>query len=378
MQLKAIASWLGARSGVSDVGPIGLDLCPDRVHAVQLERAGGALRLCAAASGVSRGGLDHRRELSRALAGPLRQLPFQGRRVVAALPDEQVKLMLLHYEPSAAESEAHQILGLVQERIGDDLERCVIDYVELRQDPDQKKERSALVAVAREEEVTAYLELLRGAGLEAEALEVAPVSLRRLLMRLAEDPGHGNALTIHFGVRRSYLTVLWGRRLILYREIDFGEAKAVAQLGRSLELPPGAAGALLAEYGVGGAAPSDPPSDAGASASEIRRTLQEILTPALSPVAEQVSHALVYTASRTRGESIDLVWVLGPVARWPGIEVLLERLLGRPVRTLDPLGAVGGGRSERILHEGPPCDLALATGLALRGLAAGASEPANE
>ena len=85
-------------------------------------------------------------------------------------------------------------------------------------------------------------------------------------------------------------------------------------------------------------------------------------------MAEQVSNALVYAASRTRGESVELVYLLGPVSRWPGADRLLGELVSAPVRTLDPTAGLRGGDSDA--GSAANADLAVAAGLAFRGMKA--------
>ena len=346
------------------IGPIGFHVAAERVSAVQMERAGEALRVRAAAELELRSPIDSAAELRGCARELLRGRPFSGRDVVSAIPADRVKLMVLHYKAEAARPEADVILGLVDERTPEALDECVIDYVPIRPHMERAGEQSALVAIAREEAVLAHLELLRSAGLRVEALEIAPISVRRLLASLPEQ-SRENALVLHFGPYRSDLTVLWGRRLILYREVDFGEVPAIERLRSSLDVPAETAASLLAEYGM-----DHDVSGAGArgelaDASEIATTIAQILMPSLLGLAEEVANALVYTASRMRGESVDGVYLLGRLAHWPGADRVLEGLVSLPVRVLDPLRALGFDDVRAVPAGSDPC---VAAGLALRGL----------
>ena len=101
---------------------------------------------------------------------------------------------------------------------------------------------------------------------------------------------------------------------------------------------------------------------------EISETVMEILTPGFATVAEQIGNALIYTASRTRGESVDLIYLVGAVAHWPGVDKLISSLTAIPVRILDPLQAITGTRSALppSVSDASP-NIALAASLALRG-----------
>lgn len=368
----------GRSSSAAVTGPIGFDLACDRLHMVQLESQGEGVRVRAAAScdyPADRDailGAPH--ELKSLVASALRSQPFRGRQVVTVMPGDAVKLMVLNYELGAQQSEPELILSLVGERTKEPLDEWVVDYHPIRPSHAKQTELSALVAMAREEAVIRYLELLRRAGLEVEALEIPPVAIRRLVTRLATRDFEEDVMILHLGRESSHLTVLWGRRLILYREIEFGEDRAVELVAKSLDLPLESAESLLVEYGVYPGA-ARPPASAGAApeasarSSEISETVMEILTPGFGGVAEQIGNALVYTASRTRGESVDLIYLVGAAAQWPGIDQLLSSLAAIPVRLLDPIQAITGRHGEARIADAPR--IALAASLALRGFGDG-------
>ena len=365
MKLSEIAASLTHALDRSRSGPIGFDLSSERLSMVQLEKRGPAIRVCAAASLELEDKITSGKKLKAATREAFKGRAFHGRRIVTAMPADDVKLMVLNYQLNEGQDEPSVILSLVEERTGS-LDERVVDYVSVRKPSEKEREHSALVAIAREDAVIEYLELLRAAGLEVEALEIAPIAVRRLVSAVAGDPKRENSLILHFGPRHSHLTVLWGRRLILYRELDFGQDEMIERVCESLDVSPETAAQLLQAHGVAAAAESTGP---GAGSAEVGQTLRQILQPSFGSVSEQAGNALVYAASRTRGESVHCVYVLGPVARWPGFGQLLKTLLRIPVHILDPLEHFGADPSTgegRGLNTAP--DLALAAGLALRGL----------
>lgn len=350
----------------SDTGPIGLVLGAEGLHAVQLDRRGGSVELRAAvaarSSGAQPGLPGSPKELRAFVAQALRGGRFHGRRVVTVAPAEDTKLMVLHYQLAPKQSDAEAILGLVKDRVGAPLEECIVDFLPIRTSG-ERQERSALAAVVRREPLLAFLERLRDAGLEAEAVEIVPVALRRLVAWLGRDETLRNALVVHCGQRRSDVTVLWGRRLLLYHEIDFGEEQTIEDVARTLCVEPELAVSMLRAYGIGGGSEVPVPGAESISAAEIAETVAEILRPSFQALAEHVRKALVYTASRMRGGSVDEIQLLGRIAGWPGAEKLLAEWLGLPVRLLDV------SRAFPRLGELPPSsELALAAGLALRGM----------
>jgi Tfp pilus assembly PilM family ATPase len=272
--------------------------------------------------------------------------------------------MVVNFTLAEGESEPQRILSLVEERIDEPIAECVVDYHSIRASDEDGGDRSALVAVARRDVVISYLELLRRAGLRVDALEIVPVAIHRLAAWLGREERSSHTVLLHGGKRRSHLIVYAGRRLLLYRELEFGEDAAVEALGKALEMGAEEAAALLHRYGVwpdeeGREAVPDP-----AEAVEVAETLRQILKPGAYGLAEEIERAGVYTASQWRGASIDRVWLLGAFARWPRVERLVESLVSVPTSVLDPTTVLA-----RAGEAPPPGDgIALAAGLALRGL----------
>lgn len=350
----------------SRIGPVGVDLGDERLHLVQLQDTTEGVRIRAAASvvyGESRESiLSSPRRLKGLIAEALKSRPFVGRRVVAAMPADQIKLMVLNYELSDPAQEPAVILDLIRERIQQPLEASVIDYLPLRRDNEKPSERSALVAIAPKDRVIDTLELLRSSGLRVEALEIGPGAVRRLVRERARKSHHEHVLAIHFGRHRSYLIILWGRRLLLYRGIDFGVDPVQERVAKALDMTPDAAASLLRDYGA-------VPDPVRPGMEEISGTLAEIIRPCFDALAEQVASALVYAASRTRGQSVDHVYLLGAVARFPGADGLLGSILSIPTLVLDPAVGIPYARDDSVGTDlDSAATLALAAGLALRGM----------
>jgi len=397
---------------------IGLHIGLERVNLMQLQPGVPGPAVRAAASiihGTSRDELISnparlKQLVRRAFAGQ----PFRGTRVVTCLPSDHVKMLLLTYSMSEGTSEADAVIRELRERVHEGLDGMVVDYITVRQeDPSRPKE--AIVAMAARDKVTAYLDVLSESGLEVTALDVAPAALTRLLswVSVAEPATHPNLLLINFGATRSYLTVAWGRRLMLDRSIEFAEQRLLARLKNILDIAGPEAKRLLLERGFGASTGPDdaselahtlkevlrpefaalkrevnqtlmdpeaqaagplPPSDPQAGAdrasdSEIRQTLKEVLRPEFSALKAEVDNTLVYTASKSHGRSVDGIYVVGSIARYPGIEDLLREQFSLPLKILDPFSIFSHRLSDKELSWlWPRSGIAAATGLALRGV----------
>jgi Tfp pilus assembly PilM family ATPase len=106
-----------------------------------------------------------------------------------------------------------------------------------------------------------------------------------------------------------------------------------------------------------------------ATGSEISHTLKEVLRPEFATLKAEVDSTLVYTASRAHGRSVDGIYVVGSIARYPGIEHLLREQFSMPLKILDPFSIFSHRLSKKELAWlWPRSGVAAATGLALRGV----------
>ena len=364
-------SWLASLVNKENTAaPIGVDFAAQRLNMLQRAPGPGGPVVRAAVS------LPYPFERAQLLADPRRlksfvrealaAAPFAGRRVVSVLAPSEVRILPLTVHVPEGQSEPQAVARAVREQLGAAVAESVVDYYQVRSVEAAGPERQVLAAVAASNNVLAYLETLRGAGLEPVALDIGPAAIARLLAAMQED-FEQSVLLINFGASKSYLTVIWGRRLMLDREIDFGEMQLVDRLSRALGLAPDVAHALLREHGIG--TPAGAPHRTGEQ-PDIGRTVREILYQEFAALAEELVRTQVYVASRTRGSTISRVYLNGSVARYRHIQERVEELVRLPVELLDPYKAFHGTGSAAALGNDTH-GIALAAGLALRGEAHG-------
>lgn len=347
--------------------PIGADFAAHGLNLVQAAPRDGGFTLMAAASlpyPLARAELlAAPGELARFVGSALASAPFRGRRVISALPPAEVRILPLTLPVAPNQSEAQAVARAATEQLGVDAANAVLDYYPIRGADGDTSGRQVLVAASDKARVLDYLAMLEAARLEPVALDIGPAAIARLLAAIHGSDIGQSTLLLNFGSARSFVTVIWGRRLMLDREIDFGEAQLAATLAAALELPPETATSLLREHGIGmgarGAADGDP------AHAELRRAIHEVLHPACLALADELAHTQVYVASRTRGSTISRVYLNGSLARYPDIQARIGELIDVPVHLLDPFGAFHD--APRKDEDGIGREIALAAGLALRG-----------
>lgn len=353
------------------VGPIGFELSHEKLHMLQMAFDGGRPRIRAAISvpyPTSRDELfGSPAKLRLLFKTALAAKPFKGNRVITCMPAEDVKLSLTNYQLKDGDDPAQVIVNHALELIDGAVDDWILDYLPVHSRGEGTREHAALIALARREKVLAFLHMLNGAGIEVDALEIGPVAIQRLVTRVCADSALNNVLTINFGRERTFLTVFCGSHLELDREVHFGESELVEKLAAGLEMSEQAAQALLYRHGVASGQPDALQRSNFLDNQEICDTLREIVKPRFLDLADEVQKVVIYTASQMRGASVDHVYLLGSIARWPGADSLLSGLLSLPVTVLNPLDVFPADASTAASADlGPIAGIAVATGCALR------------
>ena len=350
--------------------PIGFDLAHESLHLLQMEKnSQGEHRVRA---GVTVPYPTAKEELIRSpkkfrafVQAALQQKPFSGKVIGSYLPGSMTRLLHLEYEVNPHANTDEAIAKGVIARLGGQLEDFVIDYLQVRTEDLEAKKRSALVSVALKKDVLSFLGLLNGAGLEVAFLEIGPAALRRLLASLDKEKKYPSLLLINFGRAKSFLTILSGRRLLMDREIDFGENKLAAAICNALDIQEKQALDILYKYGMSGDSAKTIVSD---ELKAIADTTREILKPIFFELAENINKALIFMASETRGQTVEGVYLLGSVARYPGADQFISDMFSLPVKILHPLAHFSLANKDAIPKDlDPVVTIAMATGLALRG-----------
>lgn len=368
-RLKAVANGLIKRvPQTRQTFRIGLYFGKDSLNLVQMQGSSGQATIRAIAAlpyGCTR---DEILQRPPVLKGLLRQAyaaqPFKGKNVVSCLPAKAIKITTVSYKPKKDQTDSQALVAELHDRLHDELNNMVLDFMPLRYEQDQVNNSEALVALAPRQTVMSYLELLTNAGLEVDALDVGPAALARLVRHSAargwqEFPLAPNTLLVNIGANSGFLTLLWGRRLILDRAVDFSENRLLARLKQVLNLPQDLAERLL--YGMDAAMTDQ---------EETHRMIAEVLRPDIALLLQEINKTLVYMASKTHGKSIDVLYLASGAARYSRVLGGLQEQLRVPVELINPVSIFASEQARPTLDLalGVKPGITLATGLALRGV----------
>ena len=349
---------------------IGLDLGPDRLNMVQLENHAGNIRIRAMASlpyPCPRQEVDSD-TLKALVKKAYANEPFKGKRIVSCMPADKIKILTVSYHSKEGQSDEDAVVSELQDRYKDELSEMVVDFKILRHGNEHSNKREALVALAPREQVISYLELLSEAGLTVDSLDIGPAALTRLVSHVGSIISHDfpqspNALLINFGAESSFVTVIWGRRLMLDRSVAFSENRLVELLNKVLDMPKEVALSLLYQNTNNNRTSQE-------DLDEASKMVEEVLRPEINQLVQEINKTILHMASKARGTSVDLIYLSGGIAHSPAILNALSSQLESPVKILDPTTTFDAGKYAHLSQMGLGMrgGLALTTGLALRGI----------
>ncbi|MBN1865946.1 pilus assembly protein PilM [Candidatus Sumerlaeota bacterium] len=360
--------------------PIGLDIRDSEVHAVQFEVADGrpALRAAAVWAVPPASEADER---APALLAALRSLSldrrFVGRKVVSALPANQVDVRPLRLRPGVTPEDGAAFQeNLILEARSSLLyspEEAYIDYVPLGTTiEDGQQKYAVLLIAARREHVNRHLAVLRAAHLDCVHIEPgAPAALRML------RDGDGTVAFLDVDADTTSISVGKQGGVLFSRTVSTGTRGMIRSLAQALRISEKEALRTLRTYGT------DPEGSTAydlAMAAEtgllpresLRALLFSFVGQALGRIAEEIRRSLDYFSRQRRGGSIDKAFLVG-VEMPAGMAAHLEKEIGTKVIAgpalaqslqIDPSVGLGGPTPSRDPMPNLPSLAAM--GLALR------------
>jgi len=374
--MTAERQWLDRRRpepGASAYGPIGVNFSQDNLHLVQLERLGdGEIGMRAHAvlpyPGSRADLMAAPAAVAKLVRRGMREGKFRGRKVVSAMPPEQVRVMSVSYPANATDSAANSIAKLMADRVEGSLTDYVVDYVPIRVSS-HDGDRLALVAVSRLEDANAYLDCLAAAGLHVDFLEIGPIAIKRLISFGAIADLQDHVFVLNVGGTSTNLTTISGERLLADQELEFGEQRILAAIANSLDLTEHMARDLIITNGL------DQAADVGAATESsfdpgIVTTLVDIVRPEFLRLVREIERAFLFADSESHGNSRKKIIVAGSIAQWPGAATLLGSLTQTPVESLgrSHMPFAGDAEDNPEISDQLAAEMSAAVGLALRGM----------
>jgi type IV pilus assembly protein PilM len=349
--------------------PIGVDIGHDSVKMLQVEAVGTSLEVTAAAKmplpAEARRNPELRLpEASNLVRQMLRQHPFRGRQIVAALPREIVHTKNLRL-PQMPAAELPAVVRFEGRNVFPfDTDHARVHYLaagEVRQGAEVRQE--VILVAAKDADVNAVVEHLHRAGAVVESLDVEPCALYRSVerfIRRKEDENDVHVL-VDVGARRSQVVIGKGREISFIKPIDIGGFHFHEAVSRKLGITPDEAEALrrrLVEAGE--------PADPAARRDPVRQAVFDATRSPMEELGREISLCLRYYSVTFRGHRPTRLRLIGGEACDPQLQALLNAALVIPVEVGRPLYSVNTSRMKPADRRGSMCEWALALGLSLR------------
>jgi type IV pilus assembly protein PilM len=361
--------------------PIGLDLGSDCIKMIQFEPTGEGLRVCAAAQYYFPPDLPpdspDRRDLAvKAVRRMRRQRGFRGGQVVLAVADSELVIKTIRVPEGGAAEVAQAIRDEAAKRLPFDIAEATIQHLEAgRVQQGNDVCREVILLAVRNQDIDGEIELLTEMGLEPVSIDVGPCSLFRCCERflLRQEDRGAVTLLVDIGATSTKVVIGHGPDIVFIKTMACGGRDINRAVARSLDLSARETVNLRESLARGGSLKS---CEQGAAPDENGTVAEEVVKacePVLTQLAKEISLCLRYHAVTFRGYRPAGMQLSGGEARHPLTIDYLSRTLGLPVTKADPLknmstSHVDIGQNRRQVA---PCWM-LSTGLALRGLIAGA------
>lgn len=351
---------------------IGLDLGLEKLNLVQVDLKSGHPVIISASSDYHNADYEELMQqpelLQQLIKAAFKSGKFKGRKVVATVPGTLLKIIFLNFQCKPHENETQALLTALKNRLHDDLAQYVIDFLPINPQNTEQINRTALVAMAKQEAIENFLDLLTGCGLSVEALEIGPVAVKRLVSTMTGAADSQKVLTVNFGTQKTYLTVIWNNELLLDREIDFGMDNILNAIAKAFDVNINTALEVLHQYGLAENESVQFELDDDTENNSIKNVLIDILKPSFFVLTEEIKDVLVYVASETRGGAVELIYLMGSLARISAVDQILDRLISIPVKTINPFYGFSMQKNPASIDDlGPLSGIAVATGLSMRG-----------
>ncbi len=331
---------------------IGIDIGTTSIKLVELAQLGkNNYKLLAAASmpsptGGVKANMANLAPVSAAVARIVKESGAHSRRVVAALPEEQISSHIVGM-PALTDAEVEQALQWqVEQYIPIPQDQAIWSHKVISRDNNGGVE--VLLVAAAKNLVEAYKRLLEQAGLEVVALETE-------LMAVARAEVKQNApltIVVDMGSSSTDLGVVRNGDLIFARTVPTAGEAFVRSIESALGLDTGQAQQYLRTYGL--------------SPTQLDGKLLEAIKPVLAVITGEIKKTVDFYSSKHDGEAVKQIVLSGGVATLPEIvgaissQINLETVIGDPFVGVQ----MDNGQKKALTGTGP--FYSVATGLAER------------
>ncbi len=338
---------------MSDLPKIGIDIGSTSIKLVELMPNGHNKwkLLSAATMGSPKGGVmgnqNNLASVTAAVVKILKEASVKSKRVVVALPEEQVSSHVVEM-PLMNDDEIRQALQWqVEQYIPIPADKAVWSYEVIKKDQAGGGMEVLLVAAAKSL-VASYTQVLEQAGLEVVALETELMASTR-----SEVPdNYPLSMLVDIGSRSTDLGVVRNSQLVFTRTIPTaGDA-----FSRAIESGLGLDSVQAEQY----------KNTYGFIQGRLDGKLVAVMTPVLNIIGAEIKKTIDFYTSKHAGETLKVITLSGGVSLLPEVVGLISGLVGVEVSVGNPFAKVSLDQKQSKSLLGSAPFYGVATGLAMR------------
>jgi type IV pilus assembly protein PilM len=356
--------------------PIGLDIGNRHIYAAQMKesRQGSAIR-----------GLWHRElngdgenlsEKSDSLVPLLREIckgrRFRGKKVIVNMPSQHLSSFPLQFQVGASEALEEAIVRESAKYVAFPMEEAVIDYPSIISlaVPDGNQYGATIIATRRDH-IQQYLNMLKQAGLVAEAFDSGVCALIRLHHSL-HDTTDNPVVLCNIGHTQSLLSIVTKDNILAHHHVSWGTQMLLRKLLINLEHLGGEnkAEILLTKYGLlyedRDNCEDGMDGNADTETDNMLRAIFQIITPYIEEVIHEVHKIIAYVRSEISNPIFEGIYMYGQATRIRNLDRYIERRLNIPTTLVNPLANPTLSDEDILPEPSEGAPFALALGLAMR------------
>jgi type IV pilus assembly protein PilM len=351
--LGAVEAWYNKETNMSDLPKIGIDIGTVSTKIVELVPSGkdkwrltGAASIATPQGGVM-GGPGNLAAISQNIVKILKEMGSKSKRVVAALPEEQVSSHVVEM-PMMNDEEVRQALQWqVEQYIPIPADKAVWSHQVIKKDQATGGMEVLLVAAAKNL-VNSYIQVLEQAGLEVVALETELMATSR-----AEVGGLSPlALIVDVGSKGTDMGIVSHGELVFSRTIPTAGESLTRAVESSLGLDSSTAEQYKNSYGF--------------KTDKLDGKLVAAMKPVITIIGNEIRKTADFYASKHQGEVVKMVVLSGGVANIPELVSTLSGLVGMEMVVGNPFSKVEMDASLSKVLSGSSVFYGVAVGLAMR------------
>jgi type IV pilus assembly protein PilM len=354
--------------------PIGIDIGSRNLFAVQLQQSRQSLVVRGLLQRALPANTEDPVEAGEMMLPWLKEVNgsnrFRGKKAAVHLPSHDILSFPIRFKCDRPQDLEAAILRESSKYLPFPVEEAIMDYPSITEDKSDHY-RATVIAVHRDQ-INAYLNIFKRAGLMVETVDFQVSSLMRLHGHFFNIT-HRPDILCHIGQAQTLLAVVTADSIVAQRYVPWGMQVLIEKIAANLVLSDGPCNVkiLIKNYGLSFDADQSESTPAGLEGTDeeeqdsMRRVIHQILAPHMEVLIHEFHKLIGYVRSEEQNSTFEKIFIYGQGAFICGLDQYLASRLDIPTLLINPLTKVTMA-NVGIIDQSKGGPFALAMGLALR------------